>query len=111
MSLWPIKAINLSIFTINDIGILTAAPKYVKVYTDLISGNQYGNQILSLIDVLPFNNTNNCERKITTPVYSTLRSNIIQNISILILNEGDNHFENHTEDIIFTLHFRKKVKP
>ena len=70
-----------------NIGSVLFPSKYIKIYTDLISGNRYGDQILSLMDVLPFNDTNICERKITTPVYSTLRTNIIQNISILIFNE------------------------
>ena len=90
------------------IGDTQSPPKYIKVYSDLINGNRYGDQIISLMDVLPFNNDTNCERKMTTPVYSTLRCNIIQNISILIFNEKNKRFLNHTQDIVFTFHFRKK---
>ena len=60
------------------------------------------------MDVLPFNNSNNYERKLTMPVYSTLRCNIIQDITIIIFNEKNKRFLNHIQDIVITFHFRKK---
>ena len=90
-----------------NIGDTLAPPKYIKIYSDLITGNRYGDQIISLMDVLPFN-SNNYECKLTTPVYSTLRCNTIQNITIIIFNEKNKRFSNHTQDIVITFHFRKK---
>ena len=93
-----------------SVGDTKSPPKYISVYSDLITGNRYGDQVLSIMDILPFSEIKNYERKITTPVYSTLRTNTIESISILILNERNKRSTNHTQDIIFTLHFRKKKK-
>ena len=93
-----------------SVGDTKSPPKYISVYSDLITGNRYGDQVLSIMDILPFSEIKNYERKITTPVYSTLRTNTIESISILILNERNKRFTNHTQDTIFTLHFRKKKK-
>ena len=92
----------------HEIGDTLTPPKYIKIYSDLITGNRYGDQIISLMDVLPFNNNNNYERKLTMPVYSTLRCNIIQDITIIIFNEKNKRFLNHIQDIVITFHFRKK---
>ena len=91
----------------HKIGDTLTPPKYIKIYSDLITGNRYGDQIISLMDVLPFNN-NNYECKLTMPVYSTLRCNIIQDITIAIFNEKNKLFLNHIQDIVITFHFRKK---
>ena len=92
----------------NIIGDVLSPPKYISIYSDLIIGNRYGDQYLGIMDFFPIGISYSNERKISEAVYSSIRNNSIHNISILIYDEKNTPFNNHTQDIILTLHFRKK---
>ena len=87
---------------------LTPSP-HIKIYTDIIKPVNFGNQNLQILDILPFGESKNHERKTNEICYRRVNSNDIKNISIIIHDSANRILENYTEHVILSLHFRKKT--
>ena len=81
---------------------------HIKIYTDIIKPVSFGDQNLQILDILPFNASNNHERKTNELCYRSINSNDIKDISIIIHDSTNKLLENYTEHVIINLHFRKK---
>ena len=90
------------------IGLSLTPPKYIIIYSDVVTTSNYGPQNLSVLDVLPFDRHYSCERKIGSIKYKNISKNIINDISVAIKDSAHQAFENFTEDVIVALHIRKK---
>ena len=99
----------MKLFTGNKkIGVELTPSPHIKIYTDIIKPVNYGTQNLQLLDILPFGSSKNIERKVNELCYRSLNSNDIKSISIIIHDSANNILENYTENMILSLHFRKK---
>ena len=85
------------------------APPYIALYTDIIQPVKFGSYNLQILDILPFGESKNPERKNNELTYKTVCKNIIEDISIFTHNSSYNPLENHAESVIICLHFRKRI--
>ena len=91
------------------IGVEVAPSPHIKIYTDIIKPVNFGNQNLQILDILPFGESKNHERKINELCYRRVNTSDIKNISIIIHDSGNRILENYTEHVILSLHFRKRT--
>ena len=104
----PLKSFN-TILGDHKIGFALIPSKYIIIYTDIINKNRFGDRNLSILDILPFGNSKLTERKLNERVYTTVKPNIIYDISIMIHDSTHGKLQNHAEDVVLCLHFRKKT--
>ena len=91
------------------IGVDLIPSPHIKIYSDIIKPVSFGDQNLQILDILPFNASNNHERKTNELCYRSINSNDIKDISIIIHDSSNKLLENYTEHVIISLHFRKKM--
>ena len=99
-----------SILGTREAGLDLVPSRHITIYTDLIETNRYGPQNLSILDVLPFGNSQMCERKLNEPVYSRVKKRVINDISVMIHDSRHRKLKNHAESMVLCLHFRQKIK-
>ena len=105
-----LHAQRYTIFGNRKIGFDLVPSNYITIYTDIISPVQYGAQNLSVLDILPFGDSELNERKLNKLFYRTVNKNVINDISILIHGSNKRLFQNYAEHTILCLHFLKKNK-
>ena len=91
------------------IGLEVTPSPHIKIYSDIIKPVNFGNQNLQILDILPFGQSKNHERKINELCYRKVNTSDIKNISIIIHDSGNRILENYTEHVILSLHFRKRT--